>query len=171
MPVCAKTQPTPPHHQDPSLQRSVALRKPLPLGAVVECRPARLPAGIEHEKYDILTLISKLEMLGFEPCASDHFLAVPQLELPALPPCRCDSYSDERIKTPEDIEEAKKKRWTMCARATLDYDGSRATHHAELTCYAPHAEYPTVGHDDGGGLTFDGCRSDMLACEEGYGLI
>merc|ERR1719263_1916696 len=86
MPVCAKTQPTPPHHQDPSLQRSVALRKPLPLGAVVECRPARLPAGIEHEKYDILTLISKLEMLGFEPCASDHFLAVPQLELPALPP-------------------------------------------------------------------------------------
>ena len=77
--------------------------------------------------------------------------------------CYCDDYPNDHVNTPEDIQRAYRAEATMCVKKTQRYLNGK---HVNISsCYAPHPDFPHIGVEDGGELTYDGCRHDMHACQ------
>jgi len=117
-----------------------------PGGRVLACRPAKVPEDLQGVAImDAEILEAELNLVGASACPVDMHLMIASHTPPALQSCVCETFPGGEVPTPGAV---------VCAK---DDPAGGALH-----CYARNADYRG---DDGGALTWSGCRSDMTPCK------
>lgn len=156
---------------------------------VVECRPAKLPESLASDPFgpkspvkNVMELDHVLKSVGAAACPKDHTLALADHWEAPIPPCECEVFPEAKGSW-EWLMSRLGTGTTMCMKFvhqtiqeggvqgeyTYKHPSTQKLHTAkeyefETQCFEPHPEYPAIGIEDGGRLTEEGCRSDMIPC-------
>jgi len=131
-------------------------RSPSKMDDVDEEHPPPYVAGIQN----VFDLERVLKAVHKPACPNDHWLVLADHHEDPLPDCACDSFPDAKGDL-EYLHDMHGK--TMCMKIEV-LRMPRAGDQLNLVCHAPHPDYPHVGVEDGGHRTWEGCRSDQVAC-------
>jgi len=130
------------------------------------CRRAKVPPSVDKAHVCHADgLARELARVGRAACPRDARLVVATHPAPALETCRCNVHPEGFVPPPGA---------TACTKTTGGGDTQQLSSVGAplfgpgeaVECFSPSRDYdPAVGVQDGGALTWRGCRSDMTPCK------